>query len=168
MTFPPTAPVRHSQAVPVPPDRAFDLYVNRPGRTHPAEGQSGRPARIVYEPFAGGRWYEIAADGTEHDWGRVLTWDPPHRLTLAWMVGAATGTWAYDPDPLHASLAEITFDPAPGGTLVTVTHSGFERHGPTGDRIRAGVTTGWVRDLEDLHRATSLTTPAPRSNETPT
>ncbi|MGW6282130.1 SRPBCC domain-containing protein [Kribbella sp. NPDC055071] len=146
-------PVRQEVVVPVDPRRAFELYVNRPGRAHPADGQSGDPLRIVYEPFAGGRWYEVDRSGREYEWGRVLTWDPPHRLTLAWMVGAATGEWAFDPDPAHASLAEITFEPIDGGTRVAVEHTGFERHGRGADSIRRGVSTGWAEDLHDLQRA---------------
>lgn len=69
------------------------------------------------------------------------------------MVSAASGEWAFDPDPLHASLAEITFTAEGEGTRVTVTHTGFERHGPTGGAIHRGVLTGWVEDLDDLHRA---------------
>lgn len=160
MSLPPTTPVMHSTVVPVPPEAAFALYVDRPGRTHPAEGQSGRPSRIVYEPFAGGRWYELGADGTRYEWGRVLAWEPPARLTLAWMVSAATGAWSFDPDPTRASRVEITFTTEGDGTRVTVTHEGFERHGPTGGAIRWGVTAGWVEDLEDLRRAAVNHSPA--------
>lgn len=149
----PTEPVRHEVIVPVAPGTAFELYVNRPGRTHPRDGQSGDPTRIVYEPFAGGRWYEIDTAGREYEWGRVLVWKPPRRLTLAWMVGASTGVWAFDPEPAHASLAEITFEPVARGTRVSVEHSGFERHGPSGMSIRRGVSIGWGEDLKDLLRA---------------
>lgn len=72
MIEPPIAPVVQTIVVPVPPQVAFHLYVHRPDRTHPREGQSGRPARIVYEPFAGGCWYEVGGDGSRHEWGRVL------------------------------------------------------------------------------------------------
>lgn len=96
-------------------------------------------------------------EGVEYEWGRVLTWDPPRRLCLAWMVSAATGEWAFDPDPLHASIVEITFEPTGDATLVTVTHTGFERHGPTGTAIRRGVATGWTEDLADLRRAATAT-----------
>lgn len=58
MTMDPQAPVEHEVFVSVDADTAFRLYVTRPGRTHPGEGQSGDPAEIVYEPFVGGRWYE--------------------------------------------------------------------------------------------------------------
>lgn len=146
-------PVQAEIEVPVPPERAFRLYVNRPGRTHPEEGFSGGAGEIVYEPFAGGRWYERGPDGREHEWGRVLEWDPPRRLVLAWMVGASAGPWAFDPDPDHASRAEITFEPVEGGTRVRVCHSGFEAHADGADSVRLGVTNGWRNDLRDLARA---------------
>lgn len=148
------AVVTEEVVVPVDPETAFRLYVTRPGRRHPVAGLSGSPAEIVYEPFVGGRWFERAADGTEHDWGRVLVWDPPRTLTLAWMVGAEDGrAWAFDPDPARASRAQVTFEPVPGGTRVRVAHTGFERHGAGGERIRRGVATGWAADLEDLRAA---------------
>ncbi|WP_150460582.1 SRPBCC domain-containing protein [Nesterenkonia ebinurensis] len=149
------SPVQAEVVVPVDPDTAFRLYVTRPGRQHPAEGQSAGPAEIVYEPFAGGRWFEHGQDGREYKWGRVLVWEPPHRLVLAWMVGAAAGTWAYDPDPDHASRAELTFEPAEGGTRVRVVHTGFEAHGAGAESIRRGVGGGndWAHDLSDLARA---------------
>jgi uncharacterized protein YndB with AHSA1/START domain len=141
--------------VPVGPDRAFELYVSRPGRRHPGTGLSGAPAQIVYEPFVGGRWYERTADGREYDWGRILEWDPPRRLVLAWMVGAWTGSWAFDPDPQHASRAEITFLAIEDGTRVRVEHSNLEAHGRGADAIRRGASGGWVDDLDDLARAAS-------------
>lgn len=146
------APVTAQIEVPVDAETAFRLYVSRPGRRHPVGGLSGAPAEIVYEPFAGGRWYEVGEDGTQHDWGRVLTWDPPRRLVLAWMVDAGSGAWAFDPDPDRASRAEITFEPTATGTLVRVVHSGFEAH-VDGASIRRGVGGGWSSDLDDLARA---------------
>jgi uncharacterized protein YndB with AHSA1/START domain len=151
----PNTPVTAEIDVPVPPETAFRLYVTRPGRTHPEEGLSGGTGEIVYEPFAGGRWYERGPDGREHEWGRVLEWDPPRRLVLAWMVGAATGPWAFDPHPRHASRAEITFAPVDGGTRVHVAHSGFGAHAAGAASVRRGVTGGWTRDLRDLARAAS-------------
>lgn len=156
------APVRHEVVVPVPPETAFDLYVKRPGRRHPADGRSGDPLSIVYEPFVGGRWYEVDHEGREYDWGRIAVWDPPRRLTLAWMVGANSGSWAYDPDPAHASRADITFEPVADGTRVRVEHTGFEKHGRAADRIRRGVDGGWAEDLTDLRRAADAVAPATR------
>lgn len=146
-------PVTAEVVVPVAPHRAFDLYVHRPGRTHPDEGLSGAAAEIVYEPFEGGRWFERGPDGGEHDWGRVLTYDPGQRLVLAWMVGAVEGEWVYDPDPARASRAEVTFQAVDGGTRVSVVHTGFEAHGDGAASIHRGVSGGWGRDLDDLSRA---------------
>lgn len=165
MTTQPQAPVEHEVIVPVDIDTAFRLYVTRPGRTHPSDGQSGNPADIVYEPFVGGRWYERDHTGREHDWGRVLVWEPPWRLTLAWMVNANRGVWGYDPDPAHASCAEITFEPVESGTRVRVRHTGFERHGPAGSSIRSGVDNGWLEDLADLARAAQLALDSSLANE---
>ena len=149
------APVIAEITVPADPERAFALYVDRPGRTHPREGLSGSPAAVVYEPLAGGRWYERGSDGREHDWGHVLEWDPPHRLVLAWMVGVRDGAWAYDPDPRHASRAEITFEAAgDGSTRVRVVHTGFDAHGGGASSIRNGVAGGWHEDLRDLWNST--------------
>lgn len=156
MTTNPQLPVEHEVFVPVEPDTAFQLYVTRSGRTHPSDGQSGGPAEIVYEPFSGGRWYERDDSGREYDWGRILVWDPPRRLTLAWMVNAHSGIWAYDPDPAQASRADITFEPVESGTRVRVRHTGFEQHGRAGSTIRRGVDNGWLEDLADLARAARL------------
>jgi len=156
MSVSPT-PVTAEIDLPVDPATVYRLYVTRPGRRHPADGLSGAPAEIVYEPFSGGRWYERGRDGREFEWGRVLEWDPPHRLVLAWMVGASTGVWAFDPDPACASRVEITFEPCAAGTRVRVTHTGFEAHGSGAASIHLGVSGsgGWADDLRDLARAAS-------------
>lgn len=104
-----------------------------------------------------GGGFERAADGREYDWGRVLEWDPPHRLVLSWMVNATTGAWAFDPDPELASRVEITFEDRGGKTRVQVVHTGFEAHGTGAESIRrgAGGENGWSDDLADLRRAVS-------------
>jgi hypothetical protein len=33
--------------------------------------------------------------GAECDWGRVLVWDAPNRVVLAWQI---TADWRFDPD----------------------------------------------------------------------
>jgi hypothetical protein len=43
---------------------------------------------------------------------------------------------------------EVTFRPAPGGTLVRLTQSGFERVGEGAEGLREGYTAGWVEVLD--------------------
>jgi uncharacterized protein YndB with AHSA1/START domain len=106
----------------------------------------------VLEPFAGGRWYERAADGTETDWGTVLAWQPPGRLLLTWQVSPR---WTYEEDPDRGSQIEVTFTPeGPDTTRVDFTHRHLERYGPEAERMRrildakgGGPLTAFARHL---------------------
>ncbi len=132
--------VRCSVTVTAPVERAFAVYTAGYGGWYPKEHFIGaEPAEtVVIEPFAGGRWYERSPDGSEGEWGRVLAWEPPHRLVLAWMVG---GDWQPDPDPAHASEVEVRFvADGPGRTRVELEHRGIERHGAGAASIRSGVS----------------------------
>src|SRR4029077_19016435 len=87
-------------------------------------------------------------DGTECDWGRVLVWDPPRRLVLAWQI---THEWGYEPDLAKASEEDIRFPAEPGGrTRVDLEHRHFERHGAGGVSMRTAVDSsgGWGALLE--------------------
>src|SRR5439155_1619156 len=53
------------------------------------------PETVVIEPHPGGRWFERAPDGAECDVGKVLAWEPPARLLLAWQLDA---NFRYQPD----------------------------------------------------------------------
>jgi uncharacterized protein YndB with AHSA1/START domain len=134
------APVRRSVTVSAPVERAFGIYTADYGRWYPKEHFIGAgPAEtVVIEPYPGGRWYEKQPDGSEPEWGRVLVWQPPHRLVLSWTVG---GDWKHDPDPAHASEVEVRFSPVgPDRTLVELEHRGIERHGGGAASIHGGVS----------------------------
>jgi uncharacterized protein YndB with AHSA1/START domain len=138
------AEVRREITVNAPPERAFGFFTERFDAWWPRSHHIGQAelAEAVLEPRAGGRWYERGADGSECDWGKVLAWEPPHRLVLAWQLN---GEWAYDPDPGHATEIEVAFTPAGDGTRVELVHRGFERVGATGDTLRreVGGEGGW-------------------------
>jgi uncharacterized protein YndB with AHSA1/START domain len=98
------------------------------------------------------RWYEQGTDGTECDWGQVLTWEPPHRLVITWQIN---GHWQYDPDPEHASEIEVRFSAdGPDQTTVELEHRRLERL-VDGQALRDGITGGggWPSLLELFAKA---------------
>ena len=109
------------------PERAFAFFTESFGRWWPAAYHIGTSemAEAVLEPGEGGRWYERGVDGTECDWGRVLAWEPPHRLVVTWQIN---GRWEYDPDPARASEIEVRFTAdGPEQTTVTLEHRHLDR-----------------------------------------
>jgi uncharacterized protein YndB with AHSA1/START domain len=141
------APVRHAVSVKVAPQRAFDIFTEKFGAWWPGAGIGPTPRKtIVIEPRAEGRWYELSEAGAETSWGKVLAWEPPKRLLLAWQIGA---DWRFDPG-LVTEL-EITFAGQPdGSTRVELEHRNLERFGPKATAMRAmiGAPDGWAKKLE--------------------
>lgn len=111
-------------SVAVPPAEAFRVFTGeielwwRRGPRYRAAGH--RRGIIRLEPGVGGRLFE-SFDG-EHgprvvETGEVTCWEPPSRLVLWWRnVNFA---------PHERTEVEVTFAPAPSGTLVTVIHRGW-------------------------------------------
>jgi uncharacterized protein YndB with AHSA1/START domain len=128
MSNEPHIPTLHGRTtVAMPVEKAFAFFTGSFGAWWPTDYHIGRSdmADGVLEPHEGGRWYERGADGTECDWGRVLTWAPPHRLVVTWQIN---GQWQYDPDPAHASEIEVRFTPdGPGQTTVEIEHRYLDR-----------------------------------------
>ena len=132
--------VRVSITVAAPVEKAWRVYTEQYGSWYPKEHYLGdAPAEtVVIEPHAGGRWYERQADGSEPEWGRVLAWEPPHRLLLSWTTGAG---WKPDPDPTHWSEVEVLFTAvASGGTRVDLEHRFIGRLGDGAASIAEGVS----------------------------
>ena len=86
MTTPTITPVRRDVTVPASVERAFQIFTTHFDSWWPRAHHIGSAELrlAVLEPRVGGRWYEIGIDGRECDWGRVLSWDEPHRIVLAW------------------------------------------------------------------------------------
>ena len=141
-------PVRVEVHVAAPPGRAFEAFTADfaawwPRDTHhigqvPAE-------EVVLETFEGGRWFERAADGGECDWGRVLAWEPHHRLVLSWQISAH---WRFDPDLV--TEVELRFDAEGDGTRVRLEHRLLERFGEPDAAVREQLAggSGWPHLLE--------------------
>lgn len=134
----PLPPVRKTVDVPIAVDGAFAVFTETPTEWWPDTHvlTAGREA-VVFEPVAGGRWYERGADGAERDWGRVLAWEPPRRIVLSWLID---GDFQPIQDDDLASRVAITFTPiAPDRTTVELAHVELHRHGPAAAKIRATI-----------------------------
>ena len=136
--------VRQSVVVDASPERAFYVFTEGMTSWWPIDSHSigDRPmADAVIEPRTGGRWYERADDGTECDWGRVLAWEPPGRVVLAWQISPE---WKADPS-IHTEI-EVRFTPeGDGRTRVDLEHRGLESFGERAEQMRAifGSDGGW-------------------------
>lgn len=138
-------PVRREVTVKAPVERAFAVFTEGMAGWWPHDTYhvGPTPAEAVMEPLQGGRCFSRTPDGTESDWGRVLVWEPPHRVVLAWLL---TPAWAFEPDPARASEVEVRFTTeAPGHTRVELEHRGFDRYASGGEEMRAVVdgAGGW-------------------------
>ncbi len=144
------APIVRSVEVKVAPARAFEIFTDRFGDWWPKGKTIGKAPHVsvVFEPWAGGQWFERDAQGIETKWGRVLAWEPPSRLLLSWQINAQ---WSYDPDVL--TEVEVTFvQAAGGGTLVTLEHRHLERLGAEAEAYAAQIGGGWPKMLGEFVR----------------
>jgi uncharacterized protein YndB with AHSA1/START domain len=135
------APIIRTVQVKAPPARAFELFALRMGDWWPKGGGVGKApcVDVIVEPRADGRWFERDADGRETPWGKVLAWDPPGRLLLAWQL---TPDWTYD--PALVTEVELTFAAAEGGgTLVTLEHRHLEQFGARAAEHSEKLRGGW-------------------------
>jgi uncharacterized protein YndB with AHSA1/START domain/quinol monooxygenase YgiN len=136
------APVRQEVVVNAPADRAFAVFTDGFGTWWPKTHTISKVpvARAIIEPRADGRCYDLGTDGSECDWGRVLVWEPPARLVLAWQVD---GSWSYEPSVDNASRVTVTFTTLGDKTQITLIHDEFERHLHGGADLANGVRDGW-------------------------
>jgi uncharacterized protein YndB with AHSA1/START domain len=134
--------VQRSVVVETDAERAFRVFTGRIGGWWPPAYRIGKAEfeTAVIEPFAGGRWFERDVDGSECDWGRVLVWEPPHRLILAWQI---TAEWTFDPD--FVTEIEVRFGAAgPRRTVVELEHRDFERFGDAARKMHQIFSSGGV------------------------
>jgi DNA-binding transcriptional ArsR family regulator/uncharacterized protein YndB with AHSA1/START domain len=126
---------RSTMTVAAPIERAFHVFTAGFDSwwPHAHHVGSGEIAEVVMEGGVGGRWFERGADGSETDWGRVLEWDPPVHISLAWHLSA---DWTYDPDPAKASRVNVRFT-AVGerSTRVDFEHGDLDRYGDAARKL---------------------------------
>ncbi len=144
------APVRRSVVVKVGVERAFTAFTGNIGKWWPRSHSIGATpmATVVVEQRAGGRCYEIGADGGECTWGKVLLWEPPRRFILGWQIDS---NWKYD--PTFVTEVEVSFTAlAAAETRVDLEHRNLERYGAAASRIRDAIASegGWLGILKSF------------------
>jgi uncharacterized protein YndB with AHSA1/START domain len=105
--------IRKSILLSCPPVEAFHLFTARISEWWPSTHRLTKDpeSHMFMEPD--GRFGERARDGREMDLGRVLIWEPPHRLTLDFYMGTSAA---------QPTAVEVTFTADDGGTRVTIHH----------------------------------------------
>jgi uncharacterized protein YndB with AHSA1/START domain len=150
MTQAATATVRRQIVVEAPIERAFTVFTERFGDFKPREHNLLRSpiAETVFEPRAGGSIYDVAEDGSECRWARVLAYEPHERVVFSWDIGPS---WQLEDDLANASEVEVRFvAESPQRTRVELEHRNIDRHGPGWEAVRDGIASdaGWPLYLD--------------------
>src|ERR1700738_1527389 len=149
------APVRKTVHVRAPIDHAFEVFTSGLTRWWPHDHGVGKQPikKVLLEPRLGGRWLEIAEDGTETRVATITVWEPPHRLVLLWQINAR-----WKPDAMMKSEVDVRFAAdGPDATNVELTHHKFETMGAeAGASMRKDVDGGWPGLLERFVKEAEL------------
>ncbi len=150
MTVSSVPPVRKEVVVAATAERAFQVFTDGIDRWWPRQHHIGSSPlkREVLEPGVGGRWYGLSEDGTECTVGKVLAWEPPRRLVLAWQI---TSDWRYD--PAFVTEVEVTFTAeGPKTTRVVLEHRDLHRYGLAEPGFRKSIDApgGWGLILQSF------------------
>jgi uncharacterized protein YndB with AHSA1/START domain len=141
------APVRKSIRVNANQERAFEVFTSGLGRWWPRDKGIGKlPMQAaVMEPRLGGRWYELAEDGSQTNVGKIIAWEPPNRFVMTWDINSQ-----WKPDTTVSSEVEVKFIPdGTNATRVELEHRRFEQMGAeAGATMRNSVDGGWPGMLE--------------------
>lgn len=136
--------------VSVPVEQAFQVFTSSFGTWWPREYHIGQAemAEAILEPGEGGRWYERGTDGSECDWGRVLVWDPPGRLVLAWEISP---DWKHD-DSVDTEVEVRFVSLGPALTRIELEHRRLDRYGTAAEQMRGifDSENGWNAILSAL------------------
>ena len=151
-----TEPLRLSFDVACALDHAFHVWTSGIAtwwpRDHTITNAPG--VAVVLEGRVGGRIYERAPDGTEHEWGEVTVWQPPDQLSYLWHLGQQRAT---------ATQVAIRFrSDGEDATHIEIEHTGWERLGEREDALRQQNRLGWESLLPRFTAAAESPYPATR------
>jgi uncharacterized protein YndB with AHSA1/START domain len=137
--------VRAAILVDAPIERAFRVFTEDFDQIKPREHNmlGVEIEEIVIEPRAGGRVYDRGVDGSEYQWARVLTFEPPGRLVISWDLNPQ---FQIETDHDKTSEVEIRFiAESAERTRVELEHRNLDRHGEGWESAREAVggEGGW-------------------------
>ena len=137
------APVRKSIIVQADVQESFASFTGGIGHWWPRSKSIGSSPQtdVILEARVGGRWYERGEDGAETEWGKVLAWEPPSKVVLAWQIDSQ-----FKYDPTLVTEVEVTFTAlGPRETRVEIEHRRLEQLGEKAARLRDAFDSdnGW-------------------------
>jgi len=148
------APVRKSVQVKTTPQRAFEIFTAGMERWWNKDHSiNNSPLKdIVVEPRVDGRWFEVGEDGSEYPWGKVLAWEPPGRLVLAWQIEVGE-KWRYNSAIVTELEVQFIADDA-GTTRVELEHRNLDSLGEHAAMAREAFDSpaGWQGELGSFVR----------------
>jgi len=138
-------PIRRSIVVRCSVEQAFRVFTQGLSSWWPLDSHSRAvdeelpgviPVGVEMEPRVDGQVLERLSSGELLSWGRIMVWDPPARLVIAWKPNKK---------PHPPTELELSFRAEGGGTRVLLEHRGWERLGNAAEKIRAGYVQGWPK-----------------------
>ncbi len=136
------------------PERAFQAFTSEMGVWWRASGlfsftrKDAGPPTLAAE--LGGAVTVPLSDGQSFEVGRVLVWEPPHRLAFSWRAEGFA--------PLQVTEVQVTFEPVGNETRVSIEHRGWDAIPPE-NAARHGIPLGvfqlrlaewWQRSLRSF------------------
>jgi uncharacterized protein YndB with AHSA1/START domain len=145
----PATSVQKSIVVNAPVERAFTIFTDQMGSWWPPDMHilDAPLAKMVFEPRAGGRIYDVGTDGSECQWSRVLAYERPARVVISWDISLQ---WQIETNPERTSEVEIRFTAeGENRTRVDLEHRNLDRHGDGWESMRTAVGSpnGWNKGL---------------------
>lgn len=140
-------PIVKTRNLSLDPAAAFALFTEKiaewwPLSTHSVGGDQAVSVRI--EAMVGGSIIETTADGDEHEWGRVTSWEQGRRLEFTWYPGRTEA---------GQTQVEVRFREIGDGSEMILIHTGWEVRGEKAGEDRDGYVTGWDLVLAEFEKA---------------
>jgi hypothetical protein len=131
-------PIQKQLKVSLSVEQSFKLFTEGINKWWPLSTHSvgeDQAESCYFEGWVGGRIMEVLKDGSEAEWGKVLTWKPYELVSFQWYPGRTAET----AQEVTVKFSEL----ASGGTLVELIHIGWETLGEKAQSTRLGYETGW-------------------------